>query len=179
MHKLLNWTRRLCLSNAQNTHHVRSPFSYTLSHKWLLVPPEVVLHRGTYFETEFSSSVQYPIEMFNSHKIKLHVPLYHLSPFMKVFDWISYSNNRYSFMISSIVMFYVFSYFSQHDDLLTTSSVTLQHMMWFSFTTTTSFYCYKIIRMESGNRTTTKQIFSWSINEDVLLVQTLWNLNRN
>ena len=88
-------------------------------------------------------------------------------------------HNRYSFMISSIVMFYVFSYFSQHDDLLTTSSVTLQHMMWFSFTTTTSFYCYKIIRMESGNRTTTKQIFSWSINEDVLLVQTLWNPNRN
>ena len=178
MHKLLNWTRRLCLSNAQNTHHVRSPFSYTLSHKWLLVPPEVVLHRRTH--TDFSSYVQYPIEMFNSHKIKLHVPLYHLSPFMKVFDWIVRKcHNRYSFMISSIVMFYVFSYFSQHDDLLTTSSVTLQHMMWFSFTTTTSFYCYKIIRMESGNRTTTKQIFSWSINEDVLLVQTLWNLNRN
>ena len=86
MHKLLNWTRRLCLSNAQNTHHVRSPFSYTLSHKWLLVPPEVVLHRRTH--TDFSSYVQYPIEMFNSHKIKLHVPLYHLSPFMKVFDWI-------------------------------------------------------------------------------------------
>ena len=141
---------------------------------------------------KISSSVRCPIELFNFHKIKLHVKLYNLSPFMIVFDWISYSNsqqeifcslrkchNRYSFMISSIVMFYVFSYLSQHDDLLTTSSVTLQHMMWFSFTTTTSFWCYKIIRMESGNRTTTKQIFSWSINEDVLLVQTLWNLNRN
>ena len=144
MHKLLNWTRRLCLSNAQNTQHVRSPFSYTLSHKWLLVPPEVVLRRGTYFETEFWSFVQCPIEVFNFHKIKLHVPLYDLSPFMKVFDWISCSKNAITailFMISSILMFYIFSDFFQHDDLLTTSSVTLQHMIVFSFTTTTSFYC--------------------------------------
>ena len=38
------------------------------------MPPEVVLHGRTYFETEFSSYVQCPTEVFNFHKTKLHVP---------------------------------------------------------------------------------------------------------
>ena len=110
------------------------------------MPPEVVLHRRTHFETEFSSYVWCPSELFNFHKIMLHVPIVpsiaiYVSICLDIILELRKCYSRYFFIILYILMFDVFSTLFQHDDLLTTSSVTLQHMIVFSFTTTTSFYC--------------------------------------